>query len=63
MTKTLTKMDKASALSLAFCAFVYIICGLVGYWYTEASQYLGDGCNEAHDCENEDEFESDHVHA
>jgi len=34
--KTLTKMDKASVVSLGFCCFVYISCGLVGYWYSQA---------------------------
>jgi amino acid permease len=40
--KTLTKMDRASGASLLFCASVYIICGLVGYWYTEAHKYNGE---------------------
>jgi amino acid permease len=30
--KSLTKMDAVSAYALGFCAIVYIICGLVGYW-------------------------------
>jgi len=37
--KTLTKMDKASGISLSFCAFVYISCGFFGYLYTEVHRY------------------------
>jgi amino acid permease len=37
--KTLTKMDLVSAYALGFCAIVYIICGIVGYWYVEASHF------------------------